>query len=67
LGNLIFVDGKTNNKLANKEFAAKLKVLEKTSVYLDDTIKKCTSWNDKEIEKRTKALAKLAYDQVWKY
>ena len=66
IGNLIFVDRATNNKLANKDFTAKLKVLEKTNVYLDDDIKKCKNWSDKEIEGRTKALAKLAYDKVWK-
>jgi hypothetical protein len=66
LGNLIFVDSATNNKLANKDFPAKLKVLERTSVYLDDKIKSCTSWTDKEIEDRTKALAKLAYEKIWK-
>jgi hypothetical protein len=66
LGNLVFVDAETNNKLANKDFAAKLRVLEKTSVYLDDKIRKCSSWSDKEIEGRTKALAKLAYDKVWR-
>ena len=35
LGNLIFVDAAVNNKLANKDFAAKMKVLANTSVYLD--------------------------------
>jgi hypothetical protein len=66
LGNLIFVDGETNNKLANRDFATKLRVLKKTSVYLDEEIRKCSSWSDKEIEERTKTLAKLAYDNVWK-
>lgn len=66
IGNLIFVDATVNNKLANKDFPAKLKVLVNTSVFLDDKIKKCTSWSDKEIEDRTKMLAKLAYELVWK-
>jgi hypothetical protein len=67
LGNLIFVDAETNDKLANKDIAAKLKVLGKTNVYLDPSIRKCKAWSDDEIEERTRDLAKLAYEKVWKF
>lgn len=67
LGNLILVDGAVNNKLANKDFATKLQMLSKTSVPLDDDIKSAIAWNDAEIETRTKQLAKLAYDKVWRF
>lgn len=66
IGNLILVDAETNGKLANKDFAAKLKILSSTHVYLDDHIKQATNWTDKEIELRTRTLAKLAYEKIWK-
>ncbi|WP_153797005.1 DUF262 domain-containing protein [Foetidibacter luteolus] len=66
IGNLLMIDEKTNNALGNKTWAAKKNILEKTSVHIDDIIKKATDWTPKEIEKRTISLAKVAYNIVFK-
>lgn len=66
IGNLLMIDEKTNNALGNKTWAAKKTILEKTSIHIDDTIKKAKDWTPKEIEKRTIYLAKIAYNNVFK-
>ncbi|HXA02796.1 MAG TPA: DUF262 domain-containing HNH endonuclease family protein [Cytophagaceae bacterium] len=66
LGNLILVDETTNNTLANKDFSAKKDILKNTNVYLDDIIKKSTTWDVAEIELRTENLASIAYNTVFK-
>jgi len=66
IGNLLMIDEKTNNALSNKTWAAKKNILEKTSIHIDEVIKKATDWTPKEIEKRTISLAKVAYNFVFK-
>lgn len=66
IGNLLIIDKKTNNSLGNKPFNAKKIVLEKTSIHIDDVIKKAVEWTPNEIEKRTTTLAKIAYNVVFK-
>jgi hypothetical protein len=66
IGNLIFVSGGLNGKLANKDFATKKKVLEEAGIPLDDVLKNATTWSDKEVKARATQLAKLAYKQIWK-
>lgn len=65
IGNLILVDQTLNNKLANKTFAEKVKLLKDAKVWVDPVILKAKEWGAPEIEKRTKLLAKEAYDKVW--
>lgn len=67
LGNLILVDETTNSKLSNKSFQAKMRIIKQSNVWVDDFLKKQKSiWGKKQIEQRTKHLAKLAYEKVWK-
>ena len=66
IGNLILIDEKTNTVLANKPFAAKKIVLQKSSIYIDNIIKNAKDWTDAEIEKRTINLASIAYNTVFK-
>jgi len=66
IGNLILLDGSTNEKLGNKDFASKVQLLKETQVFLDKHLKSAGKWADKEIALRTKTLAKLAYSQIWK-
>jgi hypothetical protein len=66
IGNLILTDGALNRKLADKDFAAKRKLLDGSKVWLDPTLKKAKAWTDADIESRTKSLADLAYKTVWK-
>lgn len=66
LGNLILVDKKLNEELANKKFTDKLKILNKSRVWIDPALTEATSWGDVEIVARSKALSKLAYNDIWK-
>ena len=67
LGNLILVGETTNSKLSNKSFETKMKIIKRSNVWVDDFLKKQKSiWGKKQIEQRTKHLAKLAYEKVWK-
>jgi len=65
IGNLILVDGALNNKLANKDFSHKVKLLAASRVWVDPTLAKAKTWDDAEIEARTKKLASLAYNTIW--
>jgi hypothetical protein len=65
LGNLILVSGSLNNELDNKTFAEKKDVLGKSRVWVDSLIKQSEQWGGKEVNERTKAVAKLAYEKVW--
>lgn len=66
LGNLILVDKELNEKLANKDFATKIRILEQSRVWVDPVLKTSQAWSDGEILSRTNALAKLAYYTIWK-
>ena len=66
MGNLIFIDEKTNNTMGNKSFSEKIKILKESGIYLDDILKNVAKWDDAEIEKRTEKLASLAFTKVFK-
>ena len=66
IGNIVIVDEKLNDKLGTKNFAQKLAILKASSVWLDDFLKKQTSWDAKKIRERSNALAKLAFEHVWR-
>lgn len=66
LGNLLLVDSHMNNELANKDFRRKKEILKSSKVWIDPDIRKATAWGEKEISKRTKKMAKLAYETIWK-
>ncbi len=67
VGNLVWVSEQMNNKLANKSFVEKMRLLSKNTVWLDDYLKKPhAQWTPNEIHQRTNFLAKIAYSKVWK-
>jgi Protein of unknown function (DUF1524) len=66
IGNLLFVDQELNEKLENKTFAEKKKILLKANVWIDDCIKSASDWGQAEIEARSKTLAADAFNAVWK-
>jgi len=66
LGNLILVPSELNNKLTNKSFESKKRILTKSKVLLDRKIKNASAWTSDMVEKRTEWLAKLAYNTIWK-
>lgn len=67
IGNLLLVDQALNLDLANKEFHEKKPILISSNVWLDLKIRSAKKWGKKEIEDRTRFLAKEAYYKVWKF
>lgn len=65
IGNLILVDQSLNNKLANKDVAQKVEILNAAKVWVDPVILNATTWGVAEIQERTKLLAEEAYNQIW--
>jgi hypothetical protein len=66
LGNLLLLEEGANNKIGNKGFTAKRTLYESAGTPLDNTLKNASKWTSTEIASRTKALAKLAHEKVFK-
>lgn len=65
VGNLILVDQKLNNKLANKNFSEKVSILKAASVWVDDVVLAASTWSSQEILARARFLSDDAYSKVW--
>ncbi len=65
IGNLLFLKKGLNEKLKNKDFTEKRKILQDNSVVLDNKLKDTKVWGENEIQERTKYFAKLAYEKIW--
>jgi hypothetical protein len=65
IGNLLFVDQELNEKLENKTFPEKKKILTKADVWVDDQIKNASDWGQAEIQARAKFLADKSFTEVW--
>ncbi|MFZ2640273.1 MAG: DUF262 domain-containing protein, partial [Verrucomicrobiia bacterium] len=66
LGNLILVPSKLNDRLANKSFKDKKKILLNAGVPLPSEFETLNDITPKDIEKRTNNLAEFAYNKVWR-
>ncbi|HWG18855.1 MAG TPA: DUF262 domain-containing HNH endonuclease family protein [Acidobacteriaceae bacterium] len=67
IGNLLLCESSFNGEqLAAKTFQEKKKILKKSKVTLDSTIRNATKWSSTEIDERARAMAKRAYTKVWK-
>ncbi len=68
VGNLLYVDLDLNDRLGNKTFGEKQKILIRAKgVWVDDYIPDATKWGQDEIEQRTLELAGEAYDKLWAF
>lgn len=66
IGNIILVSEVLNNKLQNKSFPAKKRILlADNQLWIDDSIRNAASWSGEEIAARGKELGKLACQKVW--
>ena len=70
VGNILLLSERINNKMGNASFAEKKKKLKRSNL---ETVKKFLNhygnsdeWTEEKIERRTKAIAGLAYNRVWK-
>ena len=66
-GNLMFVHEDVNNKLKKKDFPEKKRILTSNKVPLDNVLKNSRKWNDETIKERTKHLADLCYNKIFKF
>lgn len=69
IGNFIPLPPRKNGKLAGKTMVDKQKLYEKSSFASTRKFSQhneCLNWNDESIEKRSKAMAKEFYDNIWK-
>lgn len=70
VGNILLLSEHINNKMGNASFSEKKKKLERSNL---KTVKNFLShygdsdeWTEEKIERRTKAIAGLAYNKIWK-
>lgn len=66
IGNLILVDEALNEKLKNKKFEEKKKILQEAGCKLEGTLKDAEKWTDDEVAQRTEELAALSYQYAMK-
>ena len=66
IGNLILVSGFANNKLGDKLFAEKKKILKDAGFTLPAEIAAADEWGADQIVKRTDSMAAQAYNKHWK-
>jgi hypothetical protein len=66
IGNLLFIDQDLNEKLENKSFSEKKKILAKANVWMDDHIKNASAWGQTEIQARASFLASVSFNSIWK-
>ena len=65
IGNLLLVTEKLNDRLADKTFTEKSKILRPVSG-VEPEILAATNWGATKIMDRSKRMAKRAYKDVWK-
>ena len=66
IGNLLLVPQELNGKLKNKTFADKKTILVAAGFNLPKEIRAAKKWDAAKIRDRTNALAKEAFEKVWK-
>lgn len=66
LGNLLLVTQDLNEALADKAFATKQQILRSDRANVDNEILNASQWGSTEIVRRTKKLARRAYEEVWR-
>ena len=66
LGNLIFLDQETNEKLADKAFDVKKQLLVQDGYSLPNFIFNSDTWEPSDVEEHTEQMAEAAYNTIWK-
>lgn len=66
IGNLILIDSKTNDSLANKSFKEKKKILADKGYKLPNALAEADDITSEVISRNTARLAKLAREVIWK-
>ena len=66
LGNLILVSPEMNDKLKNKPFPEKKRILKEAGYVLPKEVAEANEWGAAQIRTRTDAMAVQAYQKLWK-
>jgi len=66
IGNLLFLDADTNDKLGNKTYTEKKVILEDSIYHLDEMISGNDDWNSQQIIQRTEYMAEIGFTRIWK-
>jgi hypothetical protein len=65
-GNLIFLDGKMNEKLGTKSHQEKIKALKEEGYSLPSMMKQSDEWTPDLVVKHTEEMAKVAQTEIWR-
>ncbi|MBK1674984.1 RloF protein [Ectothiorhodospira shaposhnikovii] len=65
-GNLIFIDGKMNEKLGDKSHGEKIKALKQEGYSLPSVMNESDEWTPDLVVKHTEEMAKVAHEEIWK-
>ncbi|TVP68442.1 MAG: DUF262 domain-containing protein [Leptolyngbya sp. LCM1.Bin17] len=66
LGNLIFLDQKTNEKLASKSFETKKKIIISCGCSIPKFVMDSREWTQENIVKHSETMAEAAYNKIWR-
>jgi hypothetical protein len=66
IGNLLLVSPEMNEKLSNKSFQEKKRILKAAGYVLPKQVAQAEQWTQTEISTRTEAMAVHAYKKLWK-
>lgn len=66
LGNLILVSAEMNEKLSNKSFADKKRILKAAGLPLPKEVAESDEWTPAMVRDRTEAMSVQAYKKLWK-
>lgn len=66
LGNLIFLDEKTNSNLDSKSFSDKKLYLAKESYSIPNFVESCADWTPELVVAHAEQMAEIAYKEIWK-
>ncbi|MES3040397.1 MAG: DUF262 domain-containing HNH endonuclease family protein [Pseudomonadota bacterium] len=66
LGNLIFIDQKTNGDLDTKSFLEKRSILQDRGYAFDEVVAGAVDWTLESIITRVDSMADVAYHKIWK-
>ena len=64
IGNLVFVSERLNDKLKNKSFVEKKRILRRAKIPLDPILGKAAKWTSAEVDQRSDFMAKVCYPKL---
>ena len=66
MGNLVLVDAKMNDRLGNRSFGEKVEIFKENHLPLGNVLGEADIWDASTISARTKEIARLSYDRIFR-